>query len=96
MRAIAIVVFTLVAGFLIMQVAIFKSREEALNQEFQTTKEKLEKATVARDELKEKLRNYDQPANIEQAVREQFNYRRPDEKVLIIIPPHESTTPRTN
>lgn len=96
MRIVAIVVFALVAGFLIMQVATFKSREEALMREFETTKEKLEKATIARDELKEKLENYDQPANIEQAVREQLNYRRPDEKVLIIIPPNESTTPSTN
>lgn len=91
-KVLIIIVLVLVVGFLAVQAFHFSQQEADLTLRYRALQADLQKATMARDELQEKLENYDRPENIEQAVREQFNYRRPDEKMLIIVPPHESTS----
>ncbi len=92
MRYLAIGVLSLAVVFLIVQVINFSFRVSALSKDDQMVQERLDKASATRDQLQAQLMGYDQSENVEQKAREQFNYRRPDEKMLIIIPPRESAT----
>ncbi len=95
-NVLAIGVLVLALSFLSVQAFTFWSREGQLANELAEAQEKLKKAEGTRDNLEAQLVGYDDPESIERTVREQFNYRRPDEKMLIIIPPRESATSTSN
>jgi len=89
MRVLAIIVLVLAVSFLAVQIFTFWGRQSVLDRDLAELEGKLEKAEMSRNQLKADLMGYDKPENIERKVREDFNYRRPDEKMLIIIPPRE-------
>ncbi len=91
-KVFTISLLVLAVSFLGVQIFIFWSQQAELNQGLGTVHDKLRKAEDSRNQLKAQLVGYDKPENIEERVRAEFNYRRPDEKMLIIIPPRESAT----
>ena len=43
-------------------------------------------------DLKEKIAYYSNPRNLEKELRARFNYRFPNEKLIIVVPKKESST----
>ena len=43
-------------------------------------------------ELQADLEYYARPENLEKELRSRFNYKKPGEKLIIIVPPKEATT----
>jgi cell division protein FtsB len=71
------------------------SREQALLQEqVRALQERVEKARGEQEKLQRELEYFSQPDNIEKELRARFNYNRQGEKVIIIVPPSQSSTER--
>lgn len=48
------------------------------------------------DDLREKISYYSNPRNLEKELRARFNYRFPNEKLIIVVPKKESSTEEKN
>ena len=54
--------------------------------------DKVEKLKAENIELKSDIEYYQNPENLVKELKSQFNYRAPDEKMLILIPSEPTTT----
>lgn len=77
-----------------VQIYTFHGREAQVSDDMKALQEKYEKAKQDHASLEEELQYLAQPNNLEKEVRSRFNYVKPGEKMIIIVPPHTtSSTP---
>lgn len=65
---------------------IFYRKNADLNKELLTSQKKIEFLEKENGEIKSQIEYYSHPENLEKELRSKFNYRRPDEKMMIITP----------
>jgi len=90
MRWIVVVVLVAILGMVSYQVFELRIQESVLSKERAVAEERLEGAVNTRDSLKAELQIYEDPDLAEKELRRRYNYRSPDEKMMIIIPENEN------
>ena len=75
-----------------VQIFTFIGREQKVKQDFSDFKVKLDQAKMDQGKFQEELNYYTNPVNLEKELRARFNYRAPDEKLLILVPRNQSST----
>lgn len=88
--AFAIVLFIVVVliGF---QIVSFLGQEHALNQNLSDDATKLAAAQTQEADLQQETQYLSNPANLEKELRSQFNYKKPGETMIIIVPNQTSS-----
>ncbi|MEK7195279.1 MAG: hypothetical protein AAB655_01135 [Patescibacteria group bacterium] len=94
MRLIVAAVFLVVLILLGAKIYSFLGEKTEAERAFNDIKSSLDKAQGDSDKFQAELDYYLNPANLEKELRARFNYRRPDEKMLIIVPRETSSTPQ--
>ncbi len=93
MKLAVVIVLSVLLLALLAQIFTFWGREQKAKQDFSDFKMKLDQAKIDQGKYQEELNYYTNPANIEKELRARFNYRAPDEKLLILVPRPTSSTP---
>lgn len=97
----------MVSGFLILccfglfaflgtQIYEFWIKARDQDVQYNLLREKFEKLTQANHDIKAKLDLYARPENLEKEMRLRFNYKKPDETMLILVPAPSSSVSSTN
>ena len=81
-----IVVLLLFIGLVGYEVVNFSHQRSEARQEFEVMKAKLDEAKKENTELSAQLEYYSHPENLEKELRARFNYKRADEKIIILVP----------
>jgi cell division protein FtsL len=93
------IAFAVVLGIVLILVAVrvvsFFNEERALNQNLSDIQSRLTDAKSQEANLQGEMQYLANPANLEKELRTQFNYKKPGENMVIIVPPpsQASTTP---
>ena len=91
MRIAIIVILSVILVFLVVQIWYFYSRGEAATDALSEASEKLDTAKADYESLEADADYYGQTANIEKELRARFNYKRPDETMIVVVPTSTST-----
>ncbi len=92
MKLIAIIILSVILVLLGMQIYSFSGRYGRVRQDFLELQAKLDKAKTNNNKFQAELNYYLNPVNLEKELRARFNYKSPDEKLIIIIPKNQSST----
>lgn len=76
--------------FLVSQIWYFYGETGAAEGKLGELKAELDEAQSDHEDLKADYEFYLNPDNLEKELRARFNYRSPDEKLIIIVPPRTS------
>lgn len=82
---IAVILFVIII-FIGFQIHSFVGRENAVKQNYLDLGTRLSQAKQDQGSFKAELDYYLNPVNLEKELRARFNYKRPDEKLIIIVP----------
>ncbi len=94
MRIVIVVITLAFIVFLATQIAVFSGRENAALKQYKNLQVQADKAAEERKDLEAELEYYSNPINLEKELRSRFNYRAPDEKMIIIVPPSTASSSR--
>ncbi len=83
--------FTILVGY---QIFVFHQVRSHTSQQFDELQQKVQAAQMNQVQLQEELKYYRHTENLEKELRTRFPYRSPDEKLIIIVPKNETTSPR--
>ena len=86
MKIILLMLLAVVVLVLGAQIYSFLGREGELKADFAEIKAKLDRATTDQEKFQAELDYYLNPVNLEKELRARFNYKRPGEKLIIIVP----------
>jgi len=87
--AIVLSVFLVILG---IQVYSFVSQEWQLGSQLASAQANLTKAQVQEADLQDEIQYLSNPENLEKELRARYNYKKPGETMVIIIPATTSTT----
>jgi cell division protein FtsB len=91
--AFAIALF-LVIIFIGFQVVAFLGQQHTLSQNLSDVQSRLVQAQSQEADLQAETQYLSNPANLEKELRSQFNYKKPGETMIIIVPqPAPTSTP---
>lgn len=86
MKILGVVVLLLLLALLGVQVKFSLDRQRELDQKFRELQIKLQKAQLDFETLQGDIDFYSNKENLEKELRARFNYRGPDEELIIIVP----------
>lgn len=92
MKLAAVIILSVVLVLLGVQIYKFWNQSSATLKEYLDFKMKLETAKLDEEKFQEEINYYKNPANLEKELRARFNYKSPDEKLIIIVPKNQSST----
>ncbi len=79
--------------FLVVQIWYFYERGAAANSAFLNLTHDVLKAKQDHESLRADYDYYQNAANLEKELRARFNYRSPDETMIVIVSPKATSTP---
>jgi hypothetical protein len=88
--AIILAIILVVIG---LQIFSFLGEERALNQNLSDVELRLTQAKAQEADLQDEMQYLANPTNLEKELRVRFNYKKPGETMIIIVPSGTSTTP---
>jgi len=86
--AVALAVVLILLG---MRIFSFIKQDQQLSQTLSETQARLEKAQADEANLSAELQYLENPENLQKELRAQFNYKKPGETMMIIVPGASST-----
>jgi predicted PurR-regulated permease PerM len=92
MKIASIVVLSLFLILIGVQVYSFVAQEWSLGSQLADVQENLLKSQGQEASLQEETQYLSNPANLEKELRARFNYKKPGETMVIIVPAASSTT----
>ena len=92
MKIASIVVLSLFLILIGVQVFSFVSQESQLGSQLADVQTNLTKAQAQETSLQEETQYLSNPENLEKELRARFNYKKPGETMVIIVPDATSTT----
>jgi cell division protein FtsB len=95
MKIAGIIVLSLVLIFVGVQVYSFVAQEGKLGSELADVQANLTKAQTEETSLQQEDQYLSNPINLEKEIRERFNYKKPGETMVIIVPSATSTASST-
>ncbi len=91
MKLLLAIALAIVLVLLGMRIFSFIKQERQLNQTLTDTEARLLKAQADEANLSAQLQYLQNPANLEKELKAQYNYKKPGETMLIIVPQQTST-----
>lgn len=91
-RRLIYIVFGVILIGLLIQVYKMGSEGWALRKEVKEVNKELTLVEKDNTDLREKISYYSNPRNLEKELRARFNYRFPNEKLIIVVPKKEATS----
>lgn len=95
MKAFLAVALSIVLILLGMRIFSFIKEQRQLSQTLVETQARLQKAQADEANLSAQLKYLQDPANLQKELRGQFNYKKPGETMLILVPAQTSTATST-
>ena len=92
MKIASIVVLSLFLILIGVQVYSFVAQEWSLGSQLADVQQNLTKAQTQETSLQQETQYLSNPANLEKELRARFNYKKPGETMVIIVPDATSTT----
>lgn len=92
MKYFAFAALSVIFVFFLFQAWYLYGRSRDAARAVEKLEDELANAKRERESLEADIGYYEHPENAEKALRERFNYRAPDEKVIIIVPASSSPT----
>jgi cell division protein FtsB len=92
MKIASIVVLSLFLILIGVQVFSFVAQEWSLGSQLADVQENLTKSQAQETSLQEETQYLSNPENLEKELRARFNYKKPGETMVIIVPDATSTT----
>jgi cell division protein FtsB len=92
MKIASIVVLSVFLILIGVQVYSFVTQEWSLGGQLADVQQNLAKAQTQETSLQEENQYLSNPANLEKELRARFNYKKPGETMVIIVPDATSTT----
>lgn len=92
MRRLVYIIFGIILVGLLTQAYKMGSEGWGLSKEMKAVNKELTLVETDNNDLREKLNYYSNPRNLEKELRARFNYRLPNEKLIIVVPKKESST----
>lgn len=86
MRVFMVIVLSVFLAFLITQIWGQNSRIASVRSDLKNAEKNLEQARIEKQKIQNDFEYYSDPVNLEKELRARFNYRAPDEKMIIIVP----------
>ncbi len=83
--ALVVILIMVLAGLLVQVYFIFKEKNQLQAKIFDLG-ERLDFLKEENASVKSEIEYFSYPANLEKELREKFNYRKPDEKMIIVVP----------
>lgn len=77
---------------LMVRIVSFAIEEHGLSSDLADIRARLTKAEADEATLKEETQYLADPVNLEKELRARFNYKKPGEKMIVIVPPAGSST----
>ena len=87
MKRIITIILLLVLAILLFQVYQLYSYHGALKKAFSVISDKLGGLREESLNLQADLNYFQEPENLEKELRSKFNYKKPGEKLIIVVPP---------
>ncbi len=91
MKLAAVIVLSIIVVVLAAQIYAFWGKDRKAAGDFNSFKAQLDAAKADEAKSQADLNYYLNPANLEKELRARFNYRAPDEKLLILVPRNASS-----
>ena len=95
MKIVALVVLSLLLIFLGAQIFSFVKQEYQLSVDLSDVQARLTKTQADQTSLQEQDQYLQNSANLEKELRARFNYKKPGETMVIIVPTQSSTATST-
>jgi hypothetical protein len=92
MKLAVVAILLVLLAFFAWQIRSFSVSGRAAAVQYDDFKAQLGKAEADHRDLQNDLNYYLNPVNLEKEVRTRFNYRKPGEKLIIIVPAAPSST----
>jgi cell division protein FtsL len=92
MKIIILTIIIIFICFILYEVYIYYNKLQDKKAEYENLKQKLDRVKKTYNELNSKLNYFSNNENLLKELRKEFNYKLPDEKFLILVPPKESST----
>jgi cell division protein FtsB len=92
MKIAAAIVLSIIFIFLCIHVYGFFAEERQLNADLADIQTRLTKAGTDEASLQDEVQYLANPLNLEKELRARFNYKKPGETMIIIVPSQNSTT----
>jgi type II secretory pathway pseudopilin PulG len=91
-KIIIIAVLVLFIGLIMYEIVNFSHMRSAAQSAFQAVDTKLQAAKNENAELSRELEYYSHPENLEKELRARFNYKKPGENMIIVVPTGATST----
>lgn len=91
MKIAAAIVLAIILVFVGGRVYSFFAQEQQLNNELADIEARLTKAKYDATNLRSEVRYLANPLNLEKELRTRFNYKKPGETMIVIVPAPSST-----
>jgi cell division protein FtsB len=95
MKIAAIAILSLLLIVLGVKIYSFVAEENQMSQELSDVQTRLTKAQTDEESLQEESQYLANPINLEKELRARFNYKKPGETMIIIVPAQSSTASST-
>ncbi len=82
--------FAIIMVFLTYHVYVANAERIELSHKFSSIKSSVEDLKQDNDRLEEDIDYFKDPKNLEKEARARFNYRAPNEKMIIVVPPQSN------
>ncbi len=92
MKALAALVLFFILIVLLREIYFLWQENKQESAQYQTLQKEFQKAQASYQQLQSELQYYSNPANLEKELRQRFNYRKPGEKTIIVVPQGSSPT----
>lgn len=91
MRRASIIILVIVLVILGSQIFALRKTNVTARARYEEGRQELHRAKIDSEKLKADLNYFINPSNLEKELRARFNYRKPDENLIIIVPASSST-----
>ncbi len=85
--------FAVIFSLLLLQFYRIDKERRELKRETAEVSEEMATVDVDNESLVEKIEYYSDPRNLEKELRARFNFRLPNERLIIVVPQDDSTSP---
>lgn len=92
MRNLAILCLVVVLILLGTEIRALVTKNKDAEKEYEASAQDFKRAEVDSERLRADLNYFLDPRNLEKELRARFNYRKPDEKLIIIVPKTSTST----
>ncbi len=89
-KLVIIVFFVAIFGFLLFNIYDTDIERRELKAEISSVADEVDMINEDNERLNSQMEYFSNPRNLEKELRARFNYRLPNEKLIIIVPKHEN------